>query len=152
MSRTIYLAVFSNGPKPAHQAVFIPTGDAATGKKGNIIHVTGNPATGFFLEFKRNYDFEFEDRKYQVVTLVQVNAQYIRDTVGNGEPSTDTIARDRLESVATVVSPPGPSPNPFGSLALNCQNWMRDYVERLVVEGLVPSSAGLIMESAPRLL
>lgn len=116
MSRTIYLAIFSNGPKPAHQAIFIPTGDADTGKRGKVIHVTGNPATGFFLEFKRNYDFEFEDRKYQVITLAQINARYIRDTVGNGQQSTDTIARDRLESVATIVSPPGPSANPFDSL------------------------------------
>lgn len=29
---------------------------------------------------------------------------------------------------------------------------MRDYVERLVAEGLVPGSAGLVVEGAPRLL
>lgn len=54
MSRTMYLILFSNGARPAHYSVFVPTGD--TGTKGKIIHVTGNPATGFFLEFKRNYD------------------------------------------------------------------------------------------------
>lgn len=36
------------------------------------------------------------------------------DTVGNGEPVEDTIARDLVESVATTVLPPGRSPNPFG--------------------------------------
>lgn len=55
MSRTIHLAIFSNGARPAHYAVFIPSGDA--GKVGKLIHVTGTTATGFFLEFKRNYDF-----------------------------------------------------------------------------------------------
>lgn len=36
-----------------------------------------------------------------------------KDTVGNGEPTEDTIARDRLESAAMVVQPPGRSANPF---------------------------------------
>lgn len=31
----------------------------------------------------------------------------------NDEPTEDTIARDRLESAATVVQPPGRSANPF---------------------------------------
>lgn len=119
MSRTVYLALFSNGPKPAHYAVFIPTGDA--GKNGKIIHVVGNTATGFVLQFKRNYDFELTRQRYQLTPLAQVDAQCIRDTVGNGQLSHDTIARDRLESVATVVPPPGPSPNPFDPLA----SWRR---------------------------
>ncbi|PLN85984.1 hypothetical protein BDW42DRAFT_190484 [Aspergillus taichungensis] len=136
MSRTIHLALFSNGPKPAHYAVFIPTGDA--GMKGKIIHVIGNTATGFALEFKRNYDFDLTRQRYQLIPLAQVNSQYIRDTVGNGQLSHDTIARDQLESAATM--------------APNCKDWMQDYVERLVAEGLVPSGAGLVVEGAPRLL
>ena len=111
MARTIYLAVYSNGRKPAHVAVFIPTGDQ--GDKGKIIHVVGNPATGFFLQFKRNYDFALDDRKYQILTLATVEDRLAKATVGNGEPGEDTIARDRLESAATVVQPPGRSANPF---------------------------------------
>jgi hypothetical protein len=111
MPRTIHLAIFSNGPRPAHFAIFVPTGDA--GKVGKLIHVTGTTATGFFLEFKRNYDFSVTQRKHQIIPLAQVNGQYIADTVDNGQPSADTIARDRLESIATVVPPPGRSPNPF---------------------------------------
>lgn len=90
MSRTIYLAIFSNGTRLAHYAVFIPTGDA--GKMGKLIHVTGTTATGFFLEFKRNYDFNLTQRKHQLILLAQVNAQYITDTVGTGQQSADTIA------------------------------------------------------------
>jgi hypothetical protein len=114
MPRTIYLAVFSNGARPAHQSVFIPTGDS--GDAGKIIHVTGNPATGFFLEFKRNYDFALTQRTFQRIPLGQVDDRHVTDTVGDGRGSQDTIARDRLESVATIVPPPGRSPNPFDPL------------------------------------
>lgn len=92
MSRTIHLAIFSNGTRPAHYTVFIPTGDA--GKIGKLIHVTGTTATGFFLEFKHNYDFNLTQRKHQLILLAQVNAQYITDTVGTRQQSADTIARD----------------------------------------------------------
>ena len=78
-----------------------------------MIHVTGSTATGFYLEFKRNYDFATTARQYQIVPLAQVNDQYIADTVGSGDPTADATARDRLESAALVVQPPGRSPNPF---------------------------------------
>lgn len=111
MARTIHLAIFSNGARPAHYAVFVPTGDA--GKVGKLIHVTGTTATGFFREFKRNYDFSATQRKHHIIPLAQVDERSITDTVGNGQPAVDTTARDRLESVATIVQPPGRSPNPF---------------------------------------
>ena len=85
MPRTISLSVFDNGARPAHWAIFIPTGDV--GQKGKIIHVTGNPATCFFLEFKRNYDYRSELRTYQIIPLGQVSDQSVRDTVGNGQES-----------------------------------------------------------------
>ncbi|KAL2823586.1 hypothetical protein BDW59DRAFT_163162 [Aspergillus cavernicola] len=103
MPHPIYLPVFSNAARPAHHAVFIPTG--ITGRQGKVIHVIGNTATGFFLEFKRSYDFLGELRKYEIIPLAEVKDQYIADTAGNGDPSTDTTARDRLESVATVIRP-----------------------------------------------
>src|SRR6266568_8866919 len=108
MPRTIYLAVFSNGARPAHWAIFIPTSN--TEHKGKLIHVTGSTATGFYLEFKRNYDFATTARQYQIVPLAQVNDQYIVDTVGSGAATADTTAHDRLESAALDVQPPGRSP------------------------------------------
>lgn len=110
MTRTIYLAIFSNGIKPAHHAVYIPADDEEP--RGKAIHVTGNPATGFFLQFKRNYSLHEELRSYQLTPLAQVNAKPIRDDPVAAE-SFDTTARDRLESLATVVTAPGRSPNPF---------------------------------------
>lgn len=89
----------------------IPSGDA--GKVGKLIHVTGTTATGFFREFKRNYDFNATQRRHHIIPLAQVDGRFITDAVGNGQPGVDTTARDRLESVATVVQPPRRSPNPF---------------------------------------
>ncbi|KAL4888295.1 hypothetical protein BDV59DRAFT_196569 [Aspergillus ambiguus] len=130
MARTIYLAVLSNGPRPAHFSLFVPTCDM--GVMGKVIHVTGNPATGFFLQFKRNYDLATSEySKYQLIPI--------------SRPSEDTIARDRLESIATVVLPPGRSPNPFDPS-------MRAYVHKLVEEGLVVSSASVVVQNAPGVL
>jgi hypothetical protein len=109
MTRTVHLVVFGNGPRPAHFAIFIPNGDA--GLIGKTIHVTGNPAAGFFLQFKRNYNLKETQRYHEIIPLAQVDDRYIKDTPG--DESLDTTARDRLESVATVVPPPGRSPNPF---------------------------------------
>lgn len=52
-----------------------------------------------------------DDCKYQILTLATVDDRLAKDT--NDEPTEDTIARDRLESAATVVQPPGRSANPF---------------------------------------
>ncbi|OQE15827.1 hypothetical protein PENFLA_c030G06567 [Penicillium flavigenum] len=149
MPRTIYLAVCSRGAQPAHYAVYIPTGD--TGDVGKLIHVTGNPAQGFFLEFRRNYDFEAPQPSFQRIPLAQVDDRYIKDTVGNREIG-DTIARDRFESVATTVQPPSRSPNPFDPSAPNCQNWLLDYTEKLVAEGYAPNSAVSVVRNAPKVL
>lgn len=114
MARTIYLAVFSNGGKPAHWAVFVPTGD--TGTKGKLIHVEGTLATGFTLLFVRGYDFANE-QDYQIIHLAQVKDEYITDEKlpTDGKTTTDTTCRDRLEMVALDVRVPGPSPNPFAN-------------------------------------
>ncbi|KAE8329993.1 hypothetical protein BDV39DRAFT_202577 [Aspergillus sergii] len=149
MPRRIYLALFSNGPRPTHWSIFIPT-LSSTGQRGKIIHVTGTTATGFFLEFKRNYDFATEDRKYHIIPLADVEERFVADTVGDGKLSCDTTARDRLESVATVVKPPGPSREPFGKDARNCQHWMMEYVQRLVDEGFVAECAVEVLADAPR--
>ncbi|KAL2869210.1 uncharacterized protein BJX67DRAFT_347861 [Aspergillus lucknowensis] len=42
---------------------------------GKVIHATGNTATGFFLQFKRNYSFIFTNRRYEIIPLAQVDSQ-----------------------------------------------------------------------------
>lgn len=114
MPRTVHLALLPNDSRAAHFAVFIPTGDK--GKVGKLIHVTKTTGTGFFVEFKRNYDFSVTKRKHQIITLAQFDDQYISDTVGNGQPSADTTAHDQLESVLTRVVPSDHNPDPFDPL------------------------------------
>ncbi|OGE55428.1 hypothetical protein PENARI_c004G02931 [Penicillium arizonense] len=67
-------------------------------------------------------------------------------------PGVDTTARDRLESAATVVLPPGHSPDPFDPSAPNCQDWLQNYVRKLVEEGLIAGSAISVVQNAPKLL
>ncbi|KAL4969157.1 uncharacterized protein BDV14DRAFT_196470 [Aspergillus stella-maris] len=145
MSRTMYLAIFSNGPRPAHQSIFIPTGN--NGKKGKLIHIDGNPAYGFWLEFLRNFDFDDFVSLFLVVELGLVEGQYVKDIPGNGKQSKDTIARDRLESVATMVPPPGRSLNPFDPA-----NWADEYVRKLVEEGYLDTKTIAVFENAPKVL
>jgi hypothetical protein len=148
MARTIYLAVFANGPKPAHWSIWIPTG--GQGLKGKMIHVVGNPATGFFLEFKRNYDLQLTRTRYQIIQLGEVHDQVVADAAANATATRDTTARDRLESTATVVTPPIKSPNPFDPAAPNCQNWIFDFIEKLIADGFVDASVRAVLQDAPK--
>ncbi|KAK2765225.1 hypothetical protein FQN54_008924 [Arachnomyces sp. PD_36] len=148
MPRTAYLAVFTNGKKPAHWALHFPTTNAQ--HMGKLIHVTGNPASGFFLEFKRSYDFDATERKYQLLSLAEVDENAVKDTPSLS--GADTTARDRWETTALDVPPPGRSPNPFDPSARNCQHWMEDYVQELISGGLLPGSAMSVLQSAPRIL
>ncbi|KAJ5964328.1 uncharacterized protein N7479_004204 [Penicillium vulpinum] len=155
MTRTIHLVISSNGRKPAHFAIFVPIKDQ--GLTGKLIHVTGNPATGFFLEFQRNHDIKaiHEDAQepYQVLPVAQIGGRYIIDTPYEGTTVVrDTTARDRLESAALSIPPPGRSPNPFDPSAPNCQNWARDYINGLVQAGFIASSAIAVIESAPKVI
>ncbi|KAG5291459.1 hypothetical protein I7I48_03272 [Histoplasma ohiense] len=138
MARTIYLAIFSNGARPAHWAIL-----------GKLIHVTGNTATGFFLEFKRNYDFSHTHTRHEIIPLAEINDNLASTPPSGGAPVTnDTTARDQLESVATVVTPPGRSQNPFDPAAPNCQTWIRQYVAELVKRGLVLEAAKDVLDNA----
>jgi hypothetical protein len=81
-----------NTGRPAHWGIFIPTTGSAT--KGKMIHVVGNPATGFTLEFKRNYNIGQTTRAHELVELCQVADNLVNDAVSDGTPSADTIGRD----------------------------------------------------------
>jgi hypothetical protein len=45
--------------------------------------------------------------------LADIPGQTVYDAIGDGKLGLDTIARNRLESLAITVLPPGPSANPF---------------------------------------
>ncbi|KAL2007593.1 hypothetical protein VTN00DRAFT_9031 [Thermoascus crustaceus] len=102
MPQTIYLAILSNGPRPAHWAIFIPIltptpsqqhqqehqqEQANLKRKGKVNQrITGNPATGFFLEFGRGYDFDAMRAPDELVPLAEVDERFVADTslVGDG--------------------------------------------------------------------
>ncbi|ODM19114.1 hypothetical protein SI65_05731 [Aspergillus cristatus] len=138
MTRTIYLALFNNGPKPN------------TNTLGKLIQVDGNPATGFHLQFVRNYNIASDTlSEYKLTPLAEVDDKYVADPAGT-ERSIETTARDRLESVAMAVKPPGRNAKPFDPEAPNCQNWLYSYVQKLIEEGFVEASAGLVVQDAPK--
>jgi hypothetical protein len=119
---------------------------------GKLVHVTGNPATGFFLEFKRNYDFQRTRTDHRIILLGQVNDTFVTDIAGTQPPSVDTTARDRLESTATVITPPPRSPNPFDPNAPNCQNWIADFIEKLIADRALDGNARAVLQGAPKRL
>ncbi|KAJ5772986.1 hypothetical protein N7457_007882 [Penicillium paradoxum] len=67
--------------------------------KGTIIHVTGNPATGFTFSSRATTVWP---RNYAATksSLADTDNQYIRGTPG-GKETEDTTARDRLESATS---------------------------------------------------
>ncbi|OAX82367.1 hypothetical protein ACJ72_03284 [Emergomyces africanus] len=150
MGPMIYLAIFSNGPRSAHWAIFVPeAGNPQNPQKGKLIHVTGNPVTGFFLQFKRNYDFTQTRTAHEIIPLTEIDERLVSNPQStNAPPTNDTTARDQLESVATVVNPPGRSPNPFDTAAPNCQTWIRWYVGELVRRDLVLEAANEVLDNA----
>jgi hypothetical protein len=138
-TREIYHVAFSNGWRNAHWAIFIlspdavplpvppSTSDTATVKSsvtdsttssipstGHIIHVIGNKATGFTLEFKRNYSFLDQERRFVITSLGSVSAKFIRERPydkGKGAVS-DATPTDRMEMYATMVKAPGAAKDP----------------------------------------
>jgi hypothetical protein len=119
-------------------------------QKGKLIHVTSNTATGFFLEFKRNYDFRQTRIVHQTIQLGHFQDQFVADAAETLPLTADTTARDRLESTATVVAYPARSPNPFDPMAPHFQNWIFDFVEKLIANRFIHASARAVLQSAPR--
>jgi hypothetical protein len=111
MPRTIYLAVFSNGRRPAHWAIFVPNTEA--GNVGKLIHVTGSPAAGFFLGFKREYDFGETHQQYRLIPLAAVEECFVATPKADAPKTIDDTPCDRLEMVAKIVDPPPSCSNPF---------------------------------------
>ncbi|KAE8311046.1 hypothetical protein BDV41DRAFT_578899 [Aspergillus transmontanensis] len=72
--------------------------------------------------------------------------------VGAGDSSASRYIIVNTNSVATIMLPLGRSTNPFDPSTPNCQNWMRDYIQRLITKGLVASSTDSVVQNAPRLL
>ncbi|OJD16948.1 hypothetical protein AJ78_02930 [Emergomyces pasteurianus Ep9510] len=79
-----------------------------------MIHVTGNAATGFHLEFRRNYNFSNTNTRHEIIPLAEINDN-LASTSPNGSDlvTSDTTARDQLESIATVITPQAAAKTPL---------------------------------------
>ncbi|OOQ84590.1 hypothetical protein PEBR_29637 [Penicillium brasilianum] len=150
MTRPIYLAAFKNYGYPAHWAIFVPNTQA--GNVGKLIHVIGSSTNGFFLEFKRNYDFSTTRSEYQMIHLADVEERFVARPVANAPKETDTTPRDRLEMAAKIVDPPPRSLIRFDPPKENCQGWIQRYLQQLVNDGLLNDSALLVIQNAPKTL
>lgn len=109
MSRPVYLIVYSSPLFKAHWALWVPEYSSQASGRGKVIHVTGDPRTGFEHQFKRNYDINATDKAHMTVFLGNGDASRILDTPGDGYYTNDTAARDDLEHWALTVPAPGPS-------------------------------------------
>ncbi|KAL3458818.1 hypothetical protein BJX64DRAFT_291846 [Aspergillus heterothallicus] len=142
-------------PRPIHLA------------KGKLIHVDGNPGHGFVHQFVCKFDLDALPGPYQILPLGLVEAHLNDDTdttdrnIPTARPvpgqehfpfTQDTTPRDALETLATQVPPPERSENPFDPAAPNWQDWLGDYVRRLVDEGHLGREAIAVFENAPRVL
>ncbi|KAF2176979.1 hypothetical protein K469DRAFT_733103 [Zopfia rhizophila CBS 207.26] len=146
-ARTLYLLSYrSQDRERAHFAIFVPY---ATGKDGTLIHVVGAPMAGYALQFKRQYNPEMSQTRYQIFPIGQINSQFIHDWAG--ERGSDGTPRGNLEQVAAQIPPPRVSENflaPVNNTTnRRCQEWTMDFVRRLVEINYVDSSAADIVQS-----
>ncbi|KAI1295278.1 hypothetical protein F5Y03DRAFT_371858 [Xylaria venustula] len=155
MPRKIYLIVYKSPLFPAHWALWVPS--KAKPNIGKRIHAEGDAATGFRLSFDRNYNITQDSRKYEVLTLAEIEQDLVLDTPGDGTNSVDAEPRDAVETVAAKVPPPGRSLVSSSSSSRgtkvqikNCQTWLAEVVGALHKEGMLDSRAVEIIKTAPK--
>ncbi|PGH32114.1 hypothetical protein GX50_05075 [[Emmonsia] crescens] len=122
MPRQIYLGIISNGPRPASHR---------------------QPSHRLLPRFPAKPQF------YRA--RAGVDERLVSNNVPAAAAATsDSTARDQLESVAIGVPPPGRSVDPLDRDAPNCQTWIRAYVDELVRRGFFPAEAKRVLENAKR--
>ncbi|PCH36276.1 hypothetical protein WOLCODRAFT_82202 [Wolfiporia cocos MD-104 SS10] len=146
-TRAVYLMSYNSRVSPAHWAMWIPS--VTRPSLGKVIHVTGDVATGFRHEFKRNYVPETTGRPHTFTLLARVPAEHIVDVLGDGRFSLDTTPVDAIERQALAVKAPGNVSDGATEME-NCQTWMVDFVAALVASGLFPVSALANLEKVPK--
>jgi hypothetical protein len=111
MSRKIYLLKYPAQPRQrSHFGIWVPSGEGHS--TGKIIQVLGTPFTGFNLEFQRSYDL---NKALPIPVVIELGAVQPESVVGNNysRRSPDKTPLDKLETLATFVTPPRPSKNPL---------------------------------------
>ncbi|KAG6915315.1 hypothetical protein DXG01_012176 [Tephrocybe rancida] len=160
--RDFFLIVYRNRLFAAHWSIWIPNAVQLEGEDlGKVIHVTGNPVTGFVHEVKRGYDMSATRRDHVFVLLGKINSDLIIDqreeaiiTAGVDLPIEPI---DMIEKLALSVPAPkktlksiddehsGPKPK-----IENCQKWIGYFVDLLVDETILDGDARSLVEGAPK--
>ncbi|KAK4206312.1 hypothetical protein QBC37DRAFT_435126 [Rhypophila decipiens] len=118
---------------PAHWAFFVT--DEENGQSGRVYHAVGSPFTGYQVEVKPSYSLANTRRRYSIIFLGQIADSW----------------RDQLSGYANNVAAPGISPSPLDPFAgQNCQNWLEAFIQKLVSEGILDSSALDTLSEAPK--
>lgn len=108
-TRSLSLVAFRQTARQrAHFAIFVPSG--VDNRRGTLIHVVGAPMAGYSLEFKRNYCPEESQQPYTIVTIGDIYAENIVDSVGSVR-SVDSTPTGNIERAAAQVPPPRISQN-----------------------------------------
>lgn len=104
MPRNVELALFRNPSGTTHFALFMP--EIGSNNIGKLIHITGDPHSGFHLGFRRGFDIDAEAKLRDVhhIVIAEVEERLIRDVKGQGD---DTTAHDRFEMAALDIYVPG---------------------------------------------
>ncbi|RDB28930.1 hypothetical protein Hypma_016124 [Hypsizygus marmoreus] len=152
--RDVYLLIYPSPLFAAHWALWLPNDNAAKEALGKVIQVTGNVATGFEHQFKRNYDLSDTARASTLLALGHIGGEHV---VMNG-PEIDNIAIDTMEEKALSVEAPGPSLRSAGDVKAgrtrvnirNCQTWLVEYVDVLIRDDILDYSAKAILDSGPK--
>ncbi|KAF3895814.1 hypothetical protein GTR04_3673 [Trichophyton interdigitale] len=143
--RNLYLVTFHvPSDKWKHLAIFVfNTGDT---KKGTLIHVIGNPPTGYTLQFQRNYDPTTNESFQKIILIGKIAANYVADPKSS-KPSNDNVPRGQLEVIASRIPPPtvGNYMAPFKGVIRRCQEWTMDFVTELVIRGYLDGQACTIL-------
>ncbi|EZF71248.1 hypothetical protein H105_06514 [Trichophyton soudanense CBS 452.61] len=143
--RNLYLVTFyAPSDKWKHLAIFVfNTGDS---KKGTLIHVIGNPPTGYALQFQRNYDPTTNESFQRIILIGKISANHVADPK-NSQLSNDKAPRGQLEIIASRIPPPtvGNYMAPFKGVIRRCQEWTMDFITELVIRGYLDGQARTIL-------
>ncbi|QPC78059.1 hypothetical protein HYE68_008811 [Fusarium pseudograminearum] len=116
---------------PGHWSIFMGKSDLS---KGTVFQAVGSGFHGYQPEIKRNYDLKNTFRKYTTFSLGQIDDSHL----------------DHLEQVTRSLPGAGTAPNPLDPFSgENCQDWAKTFIQIVVDQGLLPSTAVDALANAP---
>ncbi|EME80734.1 uncharacterized protein MYCFIDRAFT_87506 [Pseudocercospora fijiensis CIRAD86] len=155
--RSVYLIKYRTSVNQrAHLALFLPNAPndrpqlAQTFREapctGTVIHVIGEPLfAGYALQFKRNYECSTSLTLKEMIFLGSIDSSYVFNPTDTATFLLESTPRATIEREATRVDPPPKGQNPRalvdGIHRKDCQDWILEFLARLLSKGLIDQSA-----------